>query len=90
MGWWPSPPRSPVTSCRWTSHRVRATWCTAAVTWADGTSFSHQFTRPVLDRGDAPTAEDTAVWDNFAATTATQTFGTEVLPRPPQGGGSGQ
>ncbi len=52
---------------------------TAAVTYADGTSFSDQFTSPVLDCGDAPTAKDIGTWGNFVATTATQTCGTEVL-----------
>ena len=52
---------------------------TSAVTWADGTGFSDQFSRPVLDCSRTPTAKDVDVWSNFVATTATQTCGTEVL-----------
>ena len=51
----------------------------SAVTWADGTDFGYQQTSPLLDCGDAPTAKDTGTWDNYVATTATQTCGTQVL-----------
>lgn len=52
---------------------------TSAVTWADNTAFSDQFSSPVLGCGTVSTAGDTSTWNNFVATTATQTCGTQVL-----------